>query len=188
MKRLFLFLVLFLTTTICQAQRDFSGIYYQEGFQLDLRANHVCIMRNIPFCATGGIPLPDTSTWNSIEDTITIKIQNIDIKTYVFIEGKLFNLHYSDTLVEYYGLPRGHYFISYPALEKVNEYYENGDIESKISKYKEKKIVTIFYHNGKIKELRQYINEVMSGDWFEFDEWGNIRKITTYKNGKTKKS
>ena len=42
----------------------------------------------------------------------------------------------------------------------------------------------MYYKSGGLKELQQYTNEIKSGDWYSFNEFGAITNITTYRKGK----
>ncbi len=133
---------------------------------------------------------PDTTTWTGTGDTIVIETDNQYFKTFLFRSNQLFHLNYSDSIVstENGGKLSDHYYLSYPPLDRIGEYYDNGSVLSETKKYNKKKMETLFYPDGKLKELRQYTNDKKSGDWYTFDNFGNITSVTTYKNGKKRKT
>ena len=188
--------ILIIFLIVCQfnvfSQTKIYGLYEQTGFTLDLRTNQVCIMHSYPDCATGGWELfnkYDTTTWSSSGDTIIVKTDKEYLKRYLFKSKYLLHLNYSDSVLKVNDFINitDHYFISYPELDRIYQYYENGNILSRIQTFEDKKIETVFYVDGKIMSISQYLEDEKYGDWITFDKAGNIINLTTYQIKKKKK-
>ncbi|PTB98040.1 hypothetical protein C9994_00345 [Marivirga lumbricoides] len=95
--------------------------------------------------------------------------------------GKIYDHNYPYHLKQVFSTISGQKWL-------VEEYYSNGNlklqIKDSLSGGKELKYLSVYFENGKIRQMGFYFNEDEKyGKWVEYYENGNKKKIENYENG-----